>query len=569
MSVDGAPEALFASGSRGTQDAPWISTGSEYEFRLYDSNVATLMAAVTVRRRTTSVSAWLLALALGLAGLLLVGGWTRRALRRAWSARPFTTWRRPVGSIGRFWLVLIALVVAVKLTFLTLDAVPRVFLGDSGVYLFSALNGSIPLDRSFTYGRLIRFVTGPGHEIGRLLLAQVVASAASALLLGAGLRLGFGVPYGLVAAGTLLVTLEPLQLAYERFVMTEALAGLGFAVLVVVGLRYLRRPRASLLVVCAAGGVALLSLRVNAVFLAWLVPFALPILAWRRLSCSPRSARPWLHLGAALLALLATHAAYRLLYGHLQGGPAAYHSAVGRFSLAFASPLVRVDDFPDVALGARILADVDVPLRLPRHARNPLHVRDSHCWGPDGIVAAIHRHSDDALAADALAQTVARHGILRDPVGAIGLGLLTLRSYFDPTLRGVYDPAAFAALVVLELGPATLPSEDQLRAFRIGPDSTGPSLARTWHAAAVAYYPFILLCPVVALAAVVLCPRADLPAAVFLFLVAAAVVATGPFLAASTVIRYLHPLAWLNVFVVVLVIHVASRRRTPGVHSPR
>jgi hypothetical protein len=568
VSVDGAPEALFASGSSGRQEAHWISADSEYEFRLYDVNSHALMATVKVGRRATSAAARPLAIALVLAGVLLIAGLSSLALRRAWSAHASTTWR-PIGSTGRFWFFLAALIVGVKLTILVLDAGPRVFLGDSGVYLFTALNGSIPHDRSFTYGRMIHFVTGPGHAIGRLLTAQVMASAASALLLGAGLRLGFGVPYGLVVAGTLLVTLEPLQLAYERFIMTEALAGLCFSILVVVGLCYLRRPRVILLVLCAFGGVVLLSLRVNAVFVAWLVPLALPILAWRRLSSSPRSVRPWLHVGAALLALLTTHSAYRLFYGYLQGGPPAYHYAAGRFALTFASPMVRAEDFPDVALGGRILADVSVPLRLPREERNPLYVRDAHNWGPDGIVAAIRRHSESVLSAEALAQTVARQAVLRDPVGAVRLGLLTLQSYFDPTLTGVYDPTAFAALVIPELGPATLPSEDQLRAFLIGPASTGPSLTRTWHVAAVSYYPFILLCPLVALVAVALGPRARRPGTIFLCLISAAMVATGPFLAASTVIRYLHPLAWMNVFAVVLVVDWVMRWRQPGTRSAR
>lgn len=35
VSQDGSPETLFASGPEGTQEAPWIVTGSTYEFRLY------------------------------------------------------------------------------------------------------------------------------------------------------------------------------------------------------------------------------------------------------------------------------------------------------------------------------------------------------------------------------------------------------------------------------------------------------------------------------------------------------------------------------------------------------
>jgi len=35
LSVDGGPKQLFARGSRGSQEAPWINTGNSYEFRLY------------------------------------------------------------------------------------------------------------------------------------------------------------------------------------------------------------------------------------------------------------------------------------------------------------------------------------------------------------------------------------------------------------------------------------------------------------------------------------------------------------------------------------------------------
>ena len=579
VSVNGKPEQLFASGPSGTQQAPWISENDTYEFRLYDVGSNALMAAVKIRPRATGASGPVIAVALLLAVGVIVAGFYSPPLRRACRrlvGRPAARHApapTPAGSGERgttavstraclFWSSLVALVVGVKLTILALDGIPRVFLGDSGVYLFSSLTGSIPPDRSFTYGRVIRLLAGHGHDIGPVIAAAVMASAASALVLGAGLRLGFGVPYRLVAVGTMLVTVEPLWLAYERFIMTETLAGFCYALLVGGGVCYLKRPRMVLLIGLVVGGVALLSLRLNAVFVTWIVALAAPLLAWRRLSSHGRSVRPWLHVGVALLTVATTHTAYRLFYGYLQDGPAAYHYGGGRFALMFAAPLVTADDFPDVGVAGRILSDVKVPLRLPRHARYPLHVRDAHGWTSDGIAAAIRRHSDSLLSADALARTVAEHAVARDPLGAFGLGLLTLRSYFDPTLTGAYDPSAFAVLVLPELGPTTLPREDELLAYRIGPASVGPSLTRTWHVAGALYYPFILLCPLVAMLAAALCPRDDRPACMFVVVVSAATVVTGPFLAASTAIRYLHPLAWMNVFAVMLVAHgVTSRRR--------
>ena len=44
-------EQLFAQGAQGSQDAPWISAGAAYEFRLYaGTERETLLASVAVRR---------------------------------------------------------------------------------------------------------------------------------------------------------------------------------------------------------------------------------------------------------------------------------------------------------------------------------------------------------------------------------------------------------------------------------------------------------------------------------------------------------------------------------------
>jgi len=52
LSVDGNPEALFAQGPAGSAEAPWISPGAAYEFRLYaESDHTNPLARITVRRR--------------------------------------------------------------------------------------------------------------------------------------------------------------------------------------------------------------------------------------------------------------------------------------------------------------------------------------------------------------------------------------------------------------------------------------------------------------------------------------------------------------------------------------
>lgn len=52
VSVNGGAEALFADGRRGSGPAHWIAAGSNYEFRLYNSDHTELLAKVAVTRTT-------------------------------------------------------------------------------------------------------------------------------------------------------------------------------------------------------------------------------------------------------------------------------------------------------------------------------------------------------------------------------------------------------------------------------------------------------------------------------------------------------------------------------------
>jgi hypothetical protein len=51
LMTDGSPETLFARGSNGPAEAPWIMAGSTYEFRLYSgTDHKALLGKVTVTR---------------------------------------------------------------------------------------------------------------------------------------------------------------------------------------------------------------------------------------------------------------------------------------------------------------------------------------------------------------------------------------------------------------------------------------------------------------------------------------------------------------------------------------
>lgn len=58
-------------------------------------------------------------------------------------------------ALNAWWLFCVV-VFAMKLLLLWLDPMPKLFMGDSGAYVQTALTGWIPADRSYFYGYLVR-----------------------------------------------------------------------------------------------------------------------------------------------------------------------------------------------------------------------------------------------------------------------------------------------------------------------------------------------------------------------------------------------------------------------------
>src|SRR6476659_4861040 len=78
------------------------------------------------------------------------------------------------------WWLFCALIFAIKFLLLWLDPTPKLFMGDSGAYIWTALTGSIPSDRSYFYGYLVRWLAVWPHSLGPLLITQALASGATA-----------------------------------------------------------------------------------------------------------------------------------------------------------------------------------------------------------------------------------------------------------------------------------------------------------------------------------------------------------------------------------------------------
>src|SRR5438105_13126417 len=90
--------------------------------------------------------------------------------------------REPKLSDGNWWLFCLG-IVSLKFLLLAADPLRKYFLGDSGSYLWTAITGWIPADRSYFYGYVIRWLAVSTSSLTPLLIVQGFASAAIGIIL--------------------------------------------------------------------------------------------------------------------------------------------------------------------------------------------------------------------------------------------------------------------------------------------------------------------------------------------------------------------------------------------------
>ena len=124
---------------------------------------------------------------------------------------------------NKFFLMFLIMIV-MQSFLLRLDHHPMFFFWDSASYIWTAVSGWLPSDRSFVYGYFIRLVSVTTRSLQTLVIVQTLL-AVSISLVSAHLLIRYFAMHHWIAFGTSCVmTLEPLQLLYTRYVMTETLA---------------------------------------------------------------------------------------------------------------------------------------------------------------------------------------------------------------------------------------------------------------------------------------------------------------------------------------------------------
>ncbi len=321
--------------------------------------------------------------------------------------------------MSRRLTVLLIAILALKALLLLADSAPSFQFGDSGSYLATAITKWIPPDRSFVYGFLLRPIVLTTHSLFPVVLLQSFLSGIAAWLVAVCLLRYFQSSFAVAAFASLACAVEPLQLMFERFIMTEAAATFGFAVFFLTALEFLRTGKAWLLVVIGLLGTFLVSVRFSFLPLVLVLSLVIPLLS------PARQARRLLVLAAiSVLTSQALLYGYRHLYGRLVHEPPAYLSRDGEFLLADISPLVIPADFPIAQKRSDLFAHLKI---WPATPESRLATR----WLPGGLCdAMLQAAGNNEYQANRLARKTAVAAIKRNPLGVLNLGWYTYRDFF-------------------------------------------------------------------------------------------------------------------------------------------
>jgi hypothetical protein len=389
----------------------------------------------------------------------------------------------------RLFFLLIS-ILALKVLFLVIDPFPALMFGDSVSYLTTALEKWIPPDRSFIYGYIIRRLTVNFriHSLMPIVLFQAFLSGIASWLVAVCLVRFFRARFSVAVAFSLLSTIEPMNLMFERFVLPDSLSTSVFAAFTLAVFSYLEKPRWVLLAGVQIISTLLVGLRLNFLPIAIVASLILPLLAptlreHRRISGYRVILIPVLFSVLCSQGLLL---GYRSLYGHLIGKPPAYSYSDGSFLLAVVVPLVGPADFPSRVDGAAILKQVRYPMSDP-NMRAPNH------WMEHGLCDVFQKVVGNPDEANILMRETAIHAALRNPLGVAKLAAGLYMDFFD--IRELSET------LKTEEGQGNYATPEQAmmlqRAFNFDVQNMHfDSATKIWHANALPWYWVLLTFPI-------------------------------------------------------------------------
>ena len=334
------------------------------------------------------------------------------------------------------WWLFCLLILVLNFLLLAFDPLPKLFMGDSEAYLWTALSGWIPPDRSFLYGYVIRWSSLWTETLTSLLILQAFLGAVTAILVTIICRSIFGLASRLSYLFGLLCSLDPLQLVWQRYVMTETVSLFFYVLVLLFSFLYLKHRRLWQLALLQILSVFLISFRMSYLLVVQISAFLLPLIAFLpeiRVALRKHSSTllkalglksVGLHLAFSVLLMFVLLQGYRQLNGRLAARePALLHNS-GLSVLTTWAPVLKPTDSPDPRL-SKLIANGD------RFRLNDLWSRESQLYSPGGLADRWKQIEPNAPISDQVAKQTALNALLRDPMGVVTLGAKTFLHYWN------------------------------------------------------------------------------------------------------------------------------------------
>ena len=465
------------------------------------------------------------------------------------------------------WWVFCALVFAIKLLLLWLDPTPQLYMGDSWAYIHTALTGSIPRDRSYFYGYLVRWLAVWPHSFTPLLVMQALASGATAIafaficsrFLETSNRISF--LFGLICA------LDPLQIVWERYVMTEALSLLVYVLVLYWSFAYLRDLQLWQLVVVQALSVLLIGFRMSYLLVVQACTILLPLVAFARYAfpvlqkrSEPRILqanvlKPGLtHLIASVAMMFVMHGAYKYMNGWLSNREPAYLYNAGDHLVAVWAPALESSDASDPRFGEIITNGDQFKIK-------DLHLRNAQQYGQGFLIKRWREIEKNRRTNDRVTRETAINALQRRPLAIVGLTLQTYMEYWNPEAIRWYARS--------DLGYGKL-TDDQIKmlAEKFGFQAVKQlpaqpfSLLQRYFLGAWPYYFVVVVSPLICAIATWL--SRDRAFALLLFFHASTLMVVVTALSPQACVRYLQPVSVLTLLSIALCVDSLAGRIRPA-----
>jgi len=450
------------------------------------------------------------------------------------------------------WLLFCVSILLLKLALFAIDPTPKLLLGDSWSYIQTALTDWIPEARSYFYGYVIRWSSVWTQSLTSLLVLQLLISAAAAVVGALICRFVFGLAARWSFVIGFLCALDPLQLLYERYVMTEAISLGLYAFVLYQSFLYLRDRRFRNLVLVQVVSVLLIGFRMSYLLLVQLDTVLLPVIAfspavWRTFRHGFERAvvfrifgRLGSHLLISVLLMFVLHEGYKRTNGWISHRPPAYLHAAGIIQLAILSPVLEPEDSPDPGLA-------DVIRKGDEFHLKDLNFRDDQRYSPGYLIARLSTLHPERSSAERIARETAMNALRRNPLAVLNLGWRVYSDY--------WSAAAMKASARSDFGFNNPPNEDQrdLLASRfhlaIDTKKQTESFLQQWSVAAWPYYFLILLAPLPAALAVAFRPTRGYAFLLFVHITVTLLVST---IFGGHTVRYLQPISFATLLVIAI-----------------